>query len=99
MKINDILECFNKALDLKGNPKRIHYVAHSVIERKIGSIKQATTIITLCDQLDNTRTDIIKESYTTSMPAGQEEVLKEETERRALIKFISRWNYDTGVTG
>lgn len=99
MKINEILECFNKALDLKGNPNKVHYVAHSTLERKIGPVKQATTIITLLDQVNDIRKDIVEESYITNMPAGQEEVLKEETERRALIKFITMWNYDTGVTG
>ena len=99
MKINDILECFNKALDLAGNPEKIHYVAHSVIEKKIGPVKQATTIITLCDQANNTRKDIVEKSYTTSIPTGHEEVLKEETEKRALIEFITKWSHDKGFTG
>lgn len=98
MKINDILECFNKALDANGNPKRIHYVAHSSWERKIGAVKSASTIITLCDPQEGTK-DIITSTYTTNIPTGQEEVLLEETQRRALIEFIKNWDHDTGVRG
>ena len=96
MKINDILECFNKALDANGNPKGIHYVAHSTWERRIGAVKSAFTIITLCDPKEGTK-EIVKSEYTTRIPSGQEEALVEETQRRALVEFIKRWNNDTGV--
>ena len=96
MKINDILECFNKALDANGNPKGIHYVAHSTWERRIGAVKSAFTIITLCDPKEGTK-EIVKAEYTTRIPSGQEEALVEETQRRALVEFIKRWNNDTGV--
>lgn len=96
MKINDILECFNKALDLQGNPDKIHYVAHSSWERKMGAIKQATTIITLIDPKVGAK-EIICAEYTASIPAGQEDVLIEGAQRRALTEFITKWNHDTGV--
>lgn len=96
MKINDILECFNKALDANGNPKGIHYVAHSTWERKIGAVKSALTIITLCDSQDGPK-EVVRAEYTTNIPKGQEEALLEETQRRALTEFIKRWNNDTGV--
>lgn len=96
MKINDILECFNKALDAKGNPRGIHYVAHSTWERKIGAVKSASTIITLCDPQAEPK-EIVKSEYTTTLPNGQEEVLVEETQRRALTEFIKRWHNDTGA--
>lgn len=98
MKINDILECFNKVLDLKAATSHMHYVAHSTIEKKMGPVKKATTIITLCDHATGVNKDIISESYTTTMPSGQENVLIEETERRALTNFIRKWNNDTGIT-
>lgn len=96
MKINDILECFNKALDAKGNPREIHYVAHSTWERRIGAVKSASTIITLCDPQAGPK-EVIREEYTTTLPNGQEETLVEETQRRALTKFIMKWHNDTGV--
>ena len=96
MKINDILECFNKALDANGNPKGVHYVAHSTWERKMGAVKSASTIITLCGPKEQPK-EIIKSEYTTSIPNGQEEILMEETQRKALIEFIKRWHNDTGA--
>lgn len=94
MKINDILECFNKALDYKGNPKRIHYIAHSILEKKIGAIKSATTIISLYDPKEGTK-EVVKSEYTTAIPKGHEEALVEETQRRALTEFIKKWQDDT----
>lgn len=96
MKINDILECFNKALDAKGNPKRIHYVAHSTWERKMGTVKSAHTIITLIDPKADTK-EIVHAEYTASIPTGQEEALIEESQRRALTEFVIKWDNDTGT--
>lgn len=96
MKINDVLECFNKAIDAIGNPNKIHYVAHSSWERKIGAVKSAYTIISVCSPNEKPR-EIIKSEYTTTIPNGQEEVLIEETQRRALTEFIKQWNNDTRV--
>lgn len=96
MKINDILECFNRALDANGNPRGVHYVAHSTWTRKMGSIKSASTIITLCDPKEKPK-EIIRAEYTTNILNGQEEVLVEETQRRALTEFIKKWRNDTGV--
>lgn len=96
MKINEVLECFNKALDIKGNPKKIHYVSHSTWERKIGTVKSATTTITLHDPKGGNK-EIIKAEYTTNIPSGHEDALIEETQRRALTEFITKWNNDTGV--
>ena len=96
MKINDVLECFNKALDAIGNPKGIHYVAHSTWERKMGTVKSASTIITLCDPQEQPK-EIIRANYTTNILNGHEEALMEETQRRALTEFIKKWHNDTGV--
>lgn len=96
MKINDVLECFNKALDAKGNPKRIHYVAHSTWERKMGTVKSAHTIITLIDPQAGTK-EIVHIEYTASIPTGQEEALIEESQRRALTEFVIKWDNDTGT--
>lgn len=96
MKINDILECFNKALDATNNPKKIHYVAHSTWERKMGAVKSASTTITLYDPQEGPK-EIVKSEYTTNIPNGCEEVLIEETQRRALTEFIKKWHNDTGA--
>lgn len=96
MKINDVLESFNKALDVLGNPRRLHYVAHSSWERKIGSVKSATTIITLIDPQDKPK-EVLREECTDSVPAGQEEVLIERSQKKALTEFIIRWSNDTGT--
>lgn len=96
MKINDVLECFNKALDAKGNPKRVHYVAHSTWERKMGTVKSAHTIITLIDPQAGTK-EIVHTEYTASIPTGQEEALIEESQRRALTEFVIKWDNDTGT--
>lgn len=96
MKINDILECFNVALDAKGNPNRIHYVARSTWEKRIGAVKSSTTFITLVDPQAEPK-DIISEEYIDSVPAGQEEILMEESQKKALIEFIKMWDNDTRV--
>ncbi len=96
MKINDVIECFNKALDDIGNPNNAHYIVHSKWERKMGAIKSASTIITLYDPKEGTK-EIVKSEYTTRIPSGQEEALIEETQRRALVEFIKKWHNDTRV--
>lgn len=96
MKINDILECFNQVLDSNGNTDRVHYVAHSSWERKIGTVKKATTIITLQDPKAGPK-EIIKEEFTDSIAIGQEEILIEQSQKKALVEFIKRWNNDTGI--
>lgn len=96
MKINEVLECFNRALDIKGNPKGIHYVARTTIEKKIGTCKQATTTITLCDPQAEPK-DIISVSGIMSVPTGQEDVLMENMQKKALTEFIIRLLNDTGT--
>lgn len=93
MKINTILECFNKVLDIEGNPRKTHFIAHSTLERKIGAVKTATTIITLHDPQGKDE-DIIRQEYTTAMPISGEQALIEETQRRALVDFIQYWDND-----
>lgn len=96
MKINDVIECFNRVLDSRGNPDKVHYVAHSKWERKMGSVKTATTVITLYNPKEGVK-EVVKSEYTTNIPSGQEEVLIEETQRRALTEFIKKWDHDTGT--
>ena len=96
MKINDILECFNKALDSKGNPRGIHYVAHSALERKIGIVKSASTTITLYDPQAGPQ-EVVKKELTAAIPNSLEEDLVEETQRKALTEFIIKCQNDTGV--
>lgn len=96
MTINNILSCFNKVLDINGNPDNIHYIASSYIEKNIGPIKTAYTTITKYDP-KNKGVDIIKVKCTNSIPKELEESLIEESQRKALIEFIQKWNNDTGI--
>lgn len=88
MTINDIIDCFNKALNT-------HYVVYSNIERKIGAIKEASTIITKINK-DLKTEEVIRESCTASIIKDKEPLLIEESQKKALIKFIE-WLYDTGT--
>src|SRR5574344_2197538 len=80
MKINEILECFNKVLDIRGNPGKIHFVAYSSLEKKIGTIKQVTTVITLCDPQKG-NTEFVKNSMTGVALTGLENKLIEESQK------------------
>lgn len=93
MKINIVLECFNRALDDNNKNNKCHFVAHSFWERKIGSIKSATTIITLHDPIEGNK-EIIKEEY---IGRGDEQVVVEESQKKALTEFVKLWSNDTGI--
>lgn len=98
MKINSVLECFNKVLDERGNPDKKHFVAHSTIEKKIGPIKEVTTFITLCNSTTGKNECIVKQVNTgASITEEAKEKLIEETEKKALVEFIMLWDYDTGI--
>lgn len=90
MGINTILECFNKHLDSERLKLNIHnsghFVCHSKWERKMGTLKVANTYISFYK--DGKNYPVLTTQYATSMPVGQEEVLVQECERRALITFI-----------
>lgn len=91
MKINEILECFDKALD-NGN----HYIIRSFWERKIGTLKQITSIIYLLDP-DKTTSEFVKVEHVYAVNSGQEEEYVEENQKRALVEFIKKITNDTGV--
>lgn len=99
MKINEILECFNKALDefraSNGSSVKTHFAARSAWERKIGAVKRAYTEIDLIDNgpYDKGKaTPIITQEYVSNVPSGAEVALIETTERRALKEFIIYWS-------
>lgn len=86
MKINDILECFNRHLDSKVNGNSIHFVASSKWEKKFGALKKATTSIFKISP--DSSEEIITKEYATNIPSGAEAVLMEHTERLAIKEFI-----------
>lgn len=90
MKINDILECFNKVLDYKGNPERAHYIAHSILDRKIGTVKSASAIITFYDPIKGPE-EVCRAECTDSIASGHEGELIEQAQKEALIEFIKIW--------
>lgn len=98
MKINDVLECYNKALDECGNPDKKHFVAHSTVEKKIGPVKEVTTFITLCNPTTGKNECIVKTTNTEcSIGEESKEKLIEKTEKEALVEFIIMRDHDTGL--
>ena len=93
MKANDIMECFNRCLDLlrkKNNSKcKGHFVVHSNWERMIGPIKTANTYI---DYIVNGSPLLhIVSHVSENIASGQEDVLIAKSEEEALTLFISKW--------
>lgn len=92
MKTNDIIECFNKCLDLlreKNNSKcKGHFVIYSSWERKMGPIKVAETHI---DYVVGTTIEYITTHISENIASGQEEMLIAKSEEKALTLFISKW--------
>lgn len=88
MKINDVLECF--AENINQNYK---FVAVSSYERKMGSLKEATTTIKLIEIGKEPQT-IVTAKYAASIPTGQEDAIIEQSQLKALTEFI-KYFYDT----
>lgn len=70
MRINDVVEAFNKALqkirtEEKCNP---FFVSTLNVDRKIGAIKEFTIRIFLVDQLNNYRSVILKKVFKCNCP-------------------------------
>lgn len=70
MKINNVIEAFNKALqkiktEEKCNP---FFVSTLNIDKKIGTVKAFTIRIFLIDQLNNYRATIIKKVFNCACP-------------------------------
>lgn len=84
MRFNDILDCFNAHIT-EGQ-----YIAQSSWQRKIGRMKTATTIIYYIKGSE--QEEVIRKEYTASISNGCEDILIEETQKRALQDFIKYWN-------
>jgi hypothetical protein len=70
MRINDVVEAFNKALkkiktEEKCNP---FFVSTLNIDRKIGTIKEFTIRIFLVDQINNYRSVVLKKMFKCNCP-------------------------------
>lgn len=93
MKANDIMECFNRCLDLlreKSNSKcKGHFVIHSNWERMIGPIKTANTYIDYV--VDGNSLVYIVSNVSENIASGQEDKLIAKSEEGALTLFISKW--------
>lgn len=94
MKINDIIECFNKNLDRlrKDNKPDFcgYFTVHSYWEKVMGTLKTAHTIIEYVKSSKD-KEIIIHTCYSSTIIAGHENALIEESERRALTFFIEEW--------
>jgi len=82
MKIEEVINCFNASLA----DHSYHYVVVSKWERIKGPIKRAVTSIYKVE--GKLAKEVVTKEYCTSIPAGGENTLIEETQRRALIEFI-----------
>ena len=95
MRINNILECFNKVLASKTGDKNRHIVAYSNWKPKMGPYKEASTIISLIDSVTMKSEQLISMSEVDRTPAGEEDKLIERNEEKALIEFIKLWDNDS----
>jgi hypothetical protein len=103
MGINIILECFNRHLDSERLKSKIktsgHFVSYSNWERKMGTLKVAKTYINFYK--NGVNIPVITAQHVASIPVGQEDVLIQECEKWALLKFIPHYyeNLDNFVRG
>lgn len=76
MKINDVIEAFNKALQRIKTKDKINpfFVATVNVEKKIGTIKEFTIRVFLVDQLTSYRSVVLKK--TVNFPCPESEVNK-----------------------
>ncbi|MBQ9391970.1 MAG: hypothetical protein IJU02_07245 [Lachnospiraceae bacterium] len=96
MKINDVLECFNAALDSerinKGIKAKGHFVSTMEIKRSMGPYKQAHVTIIYIDLDRKANIPFITSSWTERALVEHLETFKEKAEMQTLIKFIISCN-------
>lgn len=92
MKINDVLECFNKALTVdrenQNRENKGHFVAYSNIRKSMGPYREFFTQIVYVNPV-TTETKYICNNKLMERCCKDEESIKLETnEKKALEKFI-----------
>lgn len=113
MKINDVIECVNKALDKERKAKLIeargHFVFHINYERMIGSVKKFKATIEFISYGigDNgVPKTVCGVSYVTDCPVESIEQVKDRITLMLLDNFFyllragtGEYNYDNFVNG
>lgn len=92
MKINDVLECFNKALSLKRNEvsteAKGHFVAYSNIRNLIGPYKEFFTQIVYVNPITTETKYICNNVITERCSKDSEDIMLIKNEKATLEKFI-----------
>lgn len=91
MKINDILELFNSALEDKING---HYISFTTLDRLKGPIKKC--IVQINHYNKGEVTPIVEISNTENIASNLEEWFIKDTQKKALKQFFKEM-YDTRI--
>lgn len=88
MKIlfNDVIETFNKVLIRETQNNNCFFKAVSEWHREMGPVKTGSTSIYVIR--DGVSEKVIYTWYRDSIPAGQEDTLIYESQKKALLQFI-----------
>lgn len=92
MKINEVLEAYNKVIDTlreeKGIKAKGHFVAVTNIKKSMGPYKQFYVHILYCDVTKNINYPFAGAQLMERCPAGQEEEILNKCELAALKSFF-----------
>jgi hypothetical protein len=93
MKINDILDCYNAALEGeredKGLPKTLgHFVFYTHKHREFGHIKAFDAVLSFFNVNTKTAYPVVEKQITVACKIEQEEEFKDKVTKLALKDFI-----------
>ena len=92
MKINEILEAYNKAIDIIREDKKLnvkgHFVVLEDIKKSMGPYKQLKVDILYCNVENNVNYPFAGAQLMEKCPAGTEEAMMEKCELATLTKFF-----------
>lgn len=91
MKINDVLECLNKTLDVERKVKRIdssgHFIYWVEVERKIGTTRTFTAYVDFVNNKQVTH-HVISYKHTCTCPTEKVEEVKDGVSIQALTELF-----------
>ena len=92
MKINDVLECFNKALTIdrenQNRENKGHFVAYSNIRKSMGPYREFFTQIVYVNPITTETKYICNSTSMERCPREGEPTMLINNEKKALEKFI-----------
>lgn len=96
MKINNILESINKAIDVmrfnEGIEANGHFVAMSSIKKSMGPYKAYHIIIDYVDLDGHKNFTFCNNTCMERCPTGEEHKLEEQCTLEVLTRFFIKWN-------